>query len=161
MSYQKTQWGPWGFLLVVFGALQIGVGGGQMIDVDPFGGILLMSVGTMLVFMAAVFTTLTIRGESSHLTVSFGPLPMVSFRVNLDQIRSVARERSRWFDGWGIHWTVGRGWIYNLWGYDCVRINLESRSFRVGTADPEGLMSWLQSQGISPHDVAYSEKNAS
>jgi hypothetical protein len=39
----------------------------------------------------------------------------------------------------------GRGWTYNLWGFDCVRLTFKNgRTVRVGTDDPIGLAAFLQ-----------------
>ena len=32
----------------------------------------------------------------------------------------------------------GRGWTYNLWGFDCVKLTLGRKIIRVGTNDAEG-----------------------
>ncbi len=37
---------------------------------------------------------------------------------------AVSAARSNWLDGWGIHYFPGRGIIYNLWGFDCVRVQI-------------------------------------
>jgi hypothetical protein len=56
----------------------------------------------------------------------------------------VAAARSSWIDGWGIHYIPGRGMTYNLWGFDCVEIDMNGRTVRVGTDDPEGLTDFLK-----------------
>ena len=47
-------------------------------------------------------------------------------------------------EGWGIHWTPGRGWTYNIWGYDCVKLSLDRGTIRVGSDDVENLVSFLR-----------------
>ena len=148
MPYQRTQHGPWGWVLLLVGLFQMGVGIGLADGAEAGVGWLLIGVGSILIAAAACFSTLTISGEPDGLVVSFGPFPLISFRIPLDQIRSCGQERSRWIDGWGIHWAPGRGWLYNVWGYDCIRLDLEGRSVRLGTGDPAGLMAWLAERGI-------------
>ena len=56
-------------------------------------------------------------------------------------------DRSNVIDGWGIHWVPGRGWTYNLWGFDCVRLTLAGgRTIRVGTDDPRSLAQFVQTR---------------
>jgi len=52
-------------------------------------------------------------------------------------------DRTRFIDGWGIHWIPWRGWTYNLWGFRCVRLKHLGRTIRIGTDDPEGLRDYL------------------
>jgi hypothetical protein len=48
-------------------------------------------------------------------------------------------------DGSGIHGIAGRGWIYNLWGYDCVAIELANgKRVRLRSDDPRGQASFLE-----------------
>lgn len=148
MPYQRTQHGPWGWILLLIGLLQVGVGTGLAGGAESGIGYLLIGVGSTLIAAAACFATLTISGKPDGLIVNFGPFPLISFRIPLDQIRGCGQERSRWIDGWGIHWTPGRGWLYNVWGYDCIRLDLDGRSVRLGTGDPAGLMAWLAERGI-------------
>jgi hypothetical protein len=38
-----------------------------------------------------------------------------------------------------------RGWTYNLWGFDCVRLTMRNgRIHRVGTDDSDALYTFLQ-----------------
>ena len=46
-------------------------------------------------------------------------------------------------DGWGIHWNPKHGWIYNIWGYDCVKIMRGEKAVRIGTNDLPGLLALL------------------
>ena len=53
-------------------------------------------------------------------------------------------------DGWGIHYMLGRGWTYNLWGRDCAKITLGRRIIRVGTDDVKNLVACLREKIRSP-----------
>jgi hypothetical protein len=46
--------------------------------------------------------------------------------------------------GWGIHWNPWGGWVWNIWGFDCVVLQLNRGMFRVGTDDPDGLVEFLR-----------------
>lgn len=93
--------------------------------------------------LAACFGTLTVRDAGDHLDVRFGPIPLFGTRVRYDAIEGFAAARSRLIDGWGVHWIPGRGWTFNLWGFDCVEISTGKGTVRIGTDDPDGLAAFL------------------
>jgi hypothetical protein len=104
-----------------------------------------LTLGTMLAIFALSFRELRIRDEGDRLAIRFGPLPLFRKRVAYSELASVNRDRTSWVDGWGIHWIPLRGWTYNLWGFDCVRLTMRNgRTIRVGTDDPDRLVQFLQ-----------------
>ncbi len=51
--------------------------------------------------------------------------------------------RNSWWYGWGVRKVPG-GWMYNVWGYDAIELELASgKVFRIGTDDPDGLLAAL------------------
>jgi hypothetical protein len=62
----------------------------------------------------------------------------------------VERSRSAVIDGWGVLWVPFRGWTWNLWGRDCVGVDLGERSLRIGTDDPEGLEAFVKARTAVP-----------
>jgi len=106
----------------------------------------LILVGTGAVFLALglCFRELTIRDAGDHLRVRFGPLPLFGTRIRYDEITAVEPARTSWLDGWGIHWLPGRGWTYNIWGFDCVRLTVGGRTISVGTDDVDNLVRFLR-----------------
>jgi hypothetical protein len=58
--------------------------------------------------------------------------------------------RSTVLDGWGINYMPGKGWIYNLSGFDCVVVHLGQKNIRVGTDDMEGLVRFLKGKVRQP-----------
>jgi len=99
-----------------------------------------------IVVAGLCFQTLTVRDEGEHLAARFGPLPVFRTRIPYAQMTAVEPARSSIIDGWGIHWMPGRGWTYNLWGFDCVRIALGRKKVRIGTDDPQGLAEFLKTK---------------
>ena len=100
---------------------------------------------TML-FVAVVVVAL------STLTVDVGPTAVIAtFRFGWPERRtgyadvvSVRAVRNAWWVGLGIR-KVRRGWMYNVWGLDAVQLDLaEGRVFRIGTADPDGLLAAIE-----------------
>lgn len=104
----------------------------------------LLAAALLLVFAGFSFRTLTVRDRGDRLNIAFGPLRWLSKSIPYAKMRGAEVARSSVMDGWGIHWLPGRGWIYNLWGRDCVCIDLGGRSVRIGTDDPEGLADFLR-----------------
>ena len=50
-------------------------------------------------------------------------------------------------DGWGVHYSIRGGWVWNLWGRVCVVVHLKDNSvLRVGTDDAENLAEFLRSK---------------
>jgi hypothetical protein len=102
---------------------------------------------TAVVTLGAAFSfrNLRIVDEGDAVAIRFGPLPTFRKRVAYADIATAERDRSSIADGWGIHWVPGRGWTYNLWGFDCVRMTLRNgKTMRIGTDDPDGLSNFLQ-----------------
>ena len=105
---------------------------------------LFLSVALLMTFMTLCFQSLTTTVSETSRRVHFGPIPLLEKKVLLEEIVSVRPEKSSLLDGWGVHWTPGKGWIYNMWGFDCLAINLGTRHFRVGTNDPDQLCEVLE-----------------
>ncbi|WP_347243957.1 hypothetical protein [Thermogutta sp.] len=78
--------------------------------------------------------------------VQFGPIPLLRKRIPYEAITRVEKGRTSWLDGWGIHYRLGWGWTYNVWGFDCVRVFCGKKVYNLGTDDPDGLLAFLQSQ---------------
>jgi hypothetical protein len=91
-------------------------------------------------------TTLTIQADEEALLVRFGPVPLFRTRIAYADIRGFRANRSRVIDGWGIHFIPGRGWTWSLWGFDCVDIELNRGTIRVGTDDALNLAAFLHSR---------------
>ena len=104
-------------------------------------------IGGLTLLVALSFQHLRVADEGDRLAVRYGPLPVFCKRVSYSTIVAAERDRTSIVDGWGIHWIPGRGWTYNLWGFDCVRLTLANdRTLRIGTDDPEGLAAFLQTR---------------
>lgn len=54
-----------------------------------------------------------------------------------------ASGHSYWIEGWGIHYLPGRGETWNLWGFDCVELDVDGRLLHIDSDDPEGLADFL------------------
>jgi hypothetical protein len=48
-------------------------------------------------------------------------------------------------DGWGIHYSIQGGWVWNLWGRDCVVVHIKKGGvLQIGTATAEKLALFLE-----------------
>ena len=64
-------------------------------------------------------------------------------QINRADIVAATKVRNRWWYGTGVHLIPGAT-MYNVWGLDAVHLKLaDSKDFRIGTDDPDGLLAAL------------------
>lgn len=140
--YHHVQKAPLYLLLIVIGAGMLVAG--SLIP-EPMVQLLLFITSAVMLFLAACFRQLTVSDEGHELRVAFGPLPLFQRRVDYANIKAVQPAATSFIEGWGIHLSPGGGWVWNLWGYDCVDISLHKGSrLRLGTNDQDQLLQFLQ-----------------
>ena len=100
----------------------------------------------LLVFFALCFEYLLVLDEGDCLALYFGPVPLFHKRFPYSKMTAVEASRSNFLDGWGIHYVPGRGWTYNLWGFDCAKVQMGKKTVRIGTDDVEGLVRFLRTK---------------
>ena len=105
--------------------------------------VITVSVGCLSVIFGFMFARLTVRDEGDHLLLQYGPVPGFSHRIAYSDVTSVEPGRTRLIDGWGIHWVPGRGWTYNLWGFDCAKLKVAGKTVHIGSDDVENLVGFL------------------
>jgi hypothetical protein len=141
-EYEHTQWAPMYLLMLVPGLAVLLLAAAFSQQPEVVFVSLLSSAA--LVGAAYSFRSLRIVDEGDVLAIRFGPLPIFRKRIRYANIQTAEPDRTTLVDGWGIHWVPGRGWTYNLWGFECVRVTLKgARTFRIGTDDAEGLARFL------------------
>jgi len=151
MQYRHTQRSPLGWLLLAFGIIPGATLLGLWNTLPPPSmsiviATILGTAAALFMVLAASFWSLTVEDDGEALRVRYGPLPLFGTRVPYATITSVARGRSAFIDGWGIHYIPGRGWTYNLWGRECVVLTRGGRMLRIGTDDGDGLAAFLQTK---------------
>jgi hypothetical protein len=105
------------------------------------------AAGLIIAFLAAGFHHLAIEDMGTFLEIRFGPIPLFRRTVQYADIQSVELGRTSVIDGWGIHRSIRGGWVWNIWGRDCVAVRLKNHSFlRIGTDDPEHLAALLRTK---------------
>jgi hypothetical protein len=139
--YHHKQKGPWGLLCYAFA---IGFLVAAMYLPVLALQITFLATGLFMLLLGASLGYLTIEDQGGQLAIHFGPFPLFRKRIRYDDIAEVERGQTTFLDGWGIHWSPWGGWVWNVWGYDCVIMRLKSGKFRVGTDDAEGLAEFLK-----------------
>jgi hypothetical protein len=145
-AYHHTQKAPWALLIAATGVASIL--GAVLIWQVPVAPVALAVAGVGMLVVASAFRQLTVTDEGDHLLVAFGPLPLFTKRIRYADIRSVEVGRTLLVEGWGVHYSVRGGWVWNIWGRRCVVIH-HSGTTRVGTDDPENLVRFLKAK-MSP-----------
>ena len=84
------------------------------------------------------------RGRGDRLAIRFGPVPLFRRTMRYADIEKVEVGRTRILDGWGIHYSIRGGWVWNLWARDCVVVHLKKGTLRIGTDDAENLARFLE-----------------
>jgi hypothetical protein len=140
MPYQHTQRGIWILAFLLAAALLVAVVAWRSGQWSPLAALI------VLIAAAVVFSSLTVEESARELRWYFGP-GFWTYRLPLDEIRSVAVVRNHWWNGFGIR--MGPGFrLYNVSGFDAVELQLKSGEIRrIGTDDPQGLAEALKSAG--------------
>ena len=141
-DYEHTQRGR--MHQIFFGIVAVLLIGSWLARGEPGVAALNLLIAATLLFVAFMFGSLTVRDDGAWLVLRYGPLPVFRKRIRYAEITAVEADRTRWIDGWGIHYIPGRGWTYNLWGFDCVKLTLGKKIIRVGTDDVENLVEFLR-----------------
>ena len=139
--YAHMQRGPWGLLCYAFAAAFLTAS----FNCPALPLIISFSVtGVFLLGLGASLGHLIVEDQGDDLAIRFGPVPVFRKRIRYDDILEAEKGRTSFLDGWGIHWNPWGGWVWNIWGYDCVALRLKRGTFRVGTDDAENLLNFLQ-----------------
>jgi hypothetical protein len=150
-NYRHTQKGPWCLLLYSIGALPLAVAGlAWYSSAVPFVPVILLASGGVMLALGACFQQLTVADEGDRLAVRFGPLPLFAKRIRYDDMRGVEAGQTTVLDSWGVHYSPRGGWVWNIWGWDCVLIHHGGGKTWVGTDDPENLLRFLRTKLPSP-----------
>ena len=140
--YHHTQRAPWFLLLFAFAVMFFTLtwslrGEPALLVIFPLSGL-------MMAVFGFCFQHLTVADEGDWLSIRFGPWPLFKKRIRYEDIRDVEVGRTTILDGWGIHMSLRGGWVWNIWGRDCVVVRHQRGVTRVGTDDAQGLIEFLK-----------------
>jgi len=136
MPYRHTQQG----ILIL--AVCIAVAALGAVTTWQAGRTPLIALLIILAAIAVIFHSLTVEVSDNELRWYFGP-GLWTYRLALDEIRSVSIVRNHWWNGFGIRISPGFR-LYNVSGLDAVELQLKTDEIRrIGTDDPQGLAGAL------------------
>jgi multisubunit Na+/H+ antiporter MnhB subunit len=145
-GYSHTQKAP--LCLILYGSALLCCALAWTVGSAP-GGFIAAAVGLVIALLATAFHHLTVEDQGDRLAIRFGPLPLFRRTVWYADIDSVEVGRTLILDGWGIHYSVRGGWVWNLWGRDCVVVRLKNGGvLRIGTDDAPNLARFLEGKII-------------
>jgi len=132
-TYDHKQVSPW-LLLLLFA-----VAGAVAVALAVSAPLLAIPVLILIVVLAFMFSAMSThvdrRGVSWAFTLGF-PSGMIPFA----DIGDVEITKTHFWEGYGIHWTIWHGWLWNVGGYRGVMIRKRSGGrITLGTDDPQGL----------------------
>lgn len=101
----------------------------------------------VLVLSLILFHSLTVSIDEKYLRLRMG-VSLIRIKFKISGIVKAYPVKNKWYHGWGIHLT-GKGFLYNVSGFDAVEIVLASGSIhRIGTDEPSVLAQAIN-QSIS------------
>ena len=142
--YRHTQTGPWHFIVFSIGVLQAYLSV-ALRNEAPLNLIFGVCAAFMLVLGFSI-RSLTIEDVGDGLLVRFGPLPLFKKKILFSDIVSAKVSHTTLLDGFGIHYSLRGGWVWNIWGYPCVHLQLKKGQIWLGSNEPEKLLSTIQSK---------------
>jgi hypothetical protein len=142
-AYHHTQKGHWGLMCYAFAAAFLVAS--LSLPVLALQ-ITFLVTGFFMVLLGASCGRLTVEDEGDRLVVRFGPLPLFRRRIPYEDIVEVETGRTTFLEGWGVHWSPWGGWVWNIWGYDCIVLRLKRGKLKIGTDDAERLAGFVKSR---------------
>ena len=114
-------------------------------------------LGLFIALLGSAFHHLTVEDKGERLLVRFGSIPLFRRTLRYADIEKAEVGRTLLLDGWGIHLSIRGGWVWNLWGRDCVVVHSKKGgTLRIGTDGAENLDRFLERRvGPSGHTDAY------
>lgn len=149
--YHHTQKAPWFLLLFALAALFFTVA--WVTRAEPVLPAILLVSGLLMAALGYSFQHLTVADEGDWLAIRFGPLPLFKRRIRYDDILEIQIGRTTILDGWGIHLSLRGGWVWNIWGRNCVVIRHRRGVTRVGTDNAGELAEFLKTRMSSAGDT--------
>lgn len=142
-AYWHRQYAPWSWLLYAIAAIILA---STVLDGGAPVVWIMLSTGIFTGLLASSFHYLTVEDRGERLSVRFGPTPLFSLSIPYGDIVSVEAGRTTFLDGWGIHYSLRGGWVWNVWGRDCVVIHRRRSILRLGSDDVENLLAFIRSR---------------
>jgi hypothetical protein len=147
-GYSHTQKAP--LCLVLYGSALAFIALPWMIG-DKSGIYITGGVSLLIALLAPAFHHLTVVDQGEGLAIRFGPVPLFRRTVRYADIEVVKVGRTLILEGWGIQYGVPGGWVWNLWGRNCIVIHWKNGGvLRIGTDDADNLADFLKEKVSQP-----------
>ena len=141
-GYSHTQKAP--LCLILFGSALVCMVLARMVSDTP-GIYIAGGISLLIALLTPAFYHLTVVDQGESLAIRFGPIPLFRRTVWYADIDGVEVGRTLILDGWGIHMSIRGGWVWNLWGRDCVVVHWKTGGvLQVGSDDAENLARFLE-----------------
>jgi hypothetical protein len=145
VTYWHRQTAPLCLLLYLLTGVLVAIGWSSR--QEPALSLILLLAALLNLIMASAFHHLTVSDEGDLLAIRFGPLPLFRTSIRYDEIRRIEVGRTTLLEGLGIHLSLRGGWVWNIWGRDCVVLHLRGGGiFRLGTDDAENLAGFIKTR---------------
>ncbi len=141
LGYSHTQKAP--LCLILYGFALACVALAWFVGDTP-GIFIAGGVGLLIALLAPAFHHLAVVDQGDVLAIRFGPVPLFRRTVRYADIEKVEVGRTLILEGWGIHYSIRGGWVWNLWGRACVVVHFRNGVLRIGTDDSENLARFLE-----------------
>ncbi|MEM1181417.1 MAG: hypothetical protein AAGM22_23945 [Acidobacteriota bacterium] len=137
--YRHTQFGT-----VVAGALGLGLALCLGLSAAMGWPLSLLVPAVLTAAALFLFHSLTTVVTSKDVRIAFGP-GLISKTIPISDITNATPTRGNALWGWGIRYVPRLGWMWNVSGFDVVKLDLANgKSFGVGTSDPQGLTTSIR-----------------
>jgi hypothetical protein len=137
--YEHRQSSQWVVLIMVVMAVAFAMAAFMT------GAYALFPMAALFVAVGLDFSTLTTRVGADGVSWSY-TLGWPSGALLLGDIaKAEVTTTNVWLEGYGIHWTIWHGWLWNVSGYGAVMMTTRSgRRITLGTDDPQGLYQAIE-----------------
>ncbi len=142
--YRHTQRAP--LCLIIYGLAIVFLALGWVLRGEPVIQWIFPPLGLVMLILAASFHHLTVEDEGDQLSIRFGPLRLFRRAIRYQDIEHAEIGQTTILDGLGIHKSFQGGWVWNIWGRDCVVLRLRNGVLKVGTDDAEQLVEFLNTR---------------
>jgi len=145
VAYSHTQKSP--LCLLIYALALVFLALGWFVQDAPPIRWLFPPIGLLMFVLAASIHHLTVIDQGEVLAIRFGPMQLFRRTLSYADIEKVEVGRTLILDGWGIHYSIRGGWVWNLWGRTCVVVHFKNGgTLRIGTDDAENLVEFLRSK---------------
>ena len=141
-SYSHAQESP--LYLILFGSSIPFFVAHWLAREQPVVVAVMIGPGLLLALLGLAFHHLTVEERAIDWRSALDRSPSLETSIRYADIQRVEVGRTMILDGWGIHRSPRHGWVWNLWGRDCVVIHRQRGVLRVGSDDAENLAGFLK-----------------